>query len=531
MLATTVARGTAARRGLKARRSRRPKTVHKPRGLLHPRVQRVGPEHFGIVSIDCAKARSKWMLTDFYGTLLVPPTELPHTQGHFALAIAQIQEAKARHGLEDLVVAIEQTGNYHQPVKRAFSAAGMECRLVHPLASKSFRQAAHPGVKTDDHDLAGIFCAATCGFGLLEPQLDPLAQQLRLWERHRRDLVRKRSAVCCQLLEHWEASLPGFAALFEDFWDAPAALALACRFDSPAAVHQAGVHGLHQAVRAAHRTVQRRTLERVLAWARTAPSPDPQAALHYRLALALEEDRRQKTLQIQAAEVEIAGLLVQTPYVLLMAIPGIHVASAAEFAGEMGPITNYGHARAITGRAGLFPSRYQSDAVDLSNGPLVRCANRRLRAALLGIASNLLKCNHHFRGLADAWKAQGADPRSNRVKIASRFSRIAYLMVAGRQLLDHRCMQPRSYILDKLMAFHQEHGSPPARMMADLKAAIAQLPAKEHPQEAIPLAKRLQETRAARRRGPQPIGDILPLLLAKLGVGPLQSVPGVRDLG
>ena len=69
-----------------------------------------------------------------------------------------------------------------------------------------------------------------------------------------------------------------------------------------------------------------------------------------------------------------AGLLVQTPYVLLMGIPGINVVSAAEFAGEMGPIERYATARAITGRAGLFPSRYQSDHVDYPDGQLVRCA-------------------------------------------------------------------------------------------------------------------------------------------------------------
>jgi len=35
--------------------------------------EKVGPEHFGIVSIECAKARFKWMLCDFYGKVLIPP--------------------------------------------------------------------------------------------------------------------------------------------------------------------------------------------------------------------------------------------------------------------------------------------------------------------------------------------------------------------------------------------------------------------------------------------------------------------------
>lgn len=521
---------TATRR--KARSSRRSRPVHKPRGVLHPRVQRVGPEHFGIVSIDCAKACSKWMLTDFYGTMLVPPTELPHSRGHFALAVMLLREAIERHGLKDLVVAIEQTGNYHRPVKRAFSAAGFECRTVHPLASKAFRQAAHPGVKTDDHDLVGIFSAATNGFGLLEQPLDPLAQQLRLWERHRRDLVQKRSAVCCQLREHWEATLPGFAALFPDFWDTPAGPAIARRFVSPETIEQVGLAGLQKALRDAGRSVQVRTLERVLAWARTAPPGDSQAVLHQRLAAALDDDRLQKTREIEAIEEEIAALLVHTPYVLLLAIPGINVTSCGEFAGEMGPIAHYAHARAITGRAGLFPSRYQSDQVDFPNGPLVRCANRRLRASLLGIADNLLKCYHYFQGLADRWQTQGKDPRDNHVKVASRFSRLAFLIVAGGKLVSHRCLAPRAYILDKLIAFHQEHHTPPAQMMANLGAAIAQLPSEERPLEAVPLLKRVAETRTVRRRGPQPIANILPLLLARLGIGEVQSPEtGVRDSG
>jgi len=521
--------GTATRR--KRRSSRRPRAIHKPRGVVQPRVQRVGPEHFGIVSIDCAKARSKWMLTDFYGTVLVEPTELVHSQGHFGMAVAQVREAMARHRLKDLIVAIEQTGQYHQPVKRAFSAAGFECRIVHPLASKPFRQAAHPGIKTDDTDLVGIFCAAANGFGLLEPTLDPPFGKLRLWVRHRRDLVEKRSAVCCQLKEHWQATLPGFDALFEDLWAAPAALTIAGHFAVPEAVHQAGLDGLRQVLQEIGQRAQTRTLQRILSWARTAPSADPEAALHQQLALALDEDRRQETRQIRAAEVEIAALLVQTPCVLLLAIPGINVVSAGELAGEMGPISHYANARAITGRAGLFPSRYQSDQVDLAGGSLVRCANRRLRAALLWIADNLLRCNHYFQGLADRWKAAGKDPRDSHVRVASRFSRLAYLIIAGRQIVPHPCLLPRGYILDKLIAFHQHHDTSPEQMLADLQNAADQLPAAEHPREAAPLAKRLAETRAARRRGPQPIGDILPLLLARLGAGVIQSLAGVRDLG
>lgn len=503
--------------------------VQKPRGVLSPRVQRAGPEHFGVVAVDCAKARSKWMLCDFYGTVLVPPTPLPHSNGHFDVAIVQVREAMADHPLKDLVVAVERTGNYHLPVKRAFAAAGFECRVVHPLATKHFRQPAHPGVKTDDIDLAAIFLATVNGFGLIEEPLDATYAKLRLLVRHRRDLVEKRSAVCCQLREHWEAMLPGFAALFDDPWAAPAALAIARRFATAEAIVQAGETGVKRAFDEAKERFQTRSLERIFAWARTAPISDPHAAIHQRIAMALDDDRIAKTREIRALEQEIAGLLVQTPYVLLLSVEGIHVVSAADLAGEAGPMHHYAGARAITGRAGLFPARYQSDQVDL-HGSLIRCANRSLRAAMLRIADNLRKCNRHFRARAAAWHAAGVDVRSIAVRIASRFSRIAYQMVAGGRVFTHPCLGGRDYILDKLLEFHHQHGTPVLQTLADLQAAIGQIPRREYHAEAVPLRERLQRSRLSRRRGPQPIGEIVPVVLARLGVGAVQSnVIGVRD--
>jgi len=72
----------------KRRPNRRPDVLQKPRGIIHPRVQQVGPEHFGIVAVDCAKARSKWMLSDFYGNVLSPPAIVEHNHAGFDAASA-----------------------------------------------------------------------------------------------------------------------------------------------------------------------------------------------------------------------------------------------------------------------------------------------------------------------------------------------------------------------------------------------------------------------------------------------------------
>jgi len=268
----------------------------------------------------------------------------------------------------------------------------------------------------------------------------------------------------------------------------------------------------------------------VYAWAGQAAPSDEAAVLHRRIALALYDDRTRKTQEILERERDIAGYLTQTPYVLLLSFPGINVVSAADFAGEMGPIGNYANARCITGRAGLCPSRHQSDQVDLRNGPLRRCGNRRLRAAILGIADNLILCNHHFNALAVRWRAAGKDPRHTHVKVAQRFCRIAYHMVAGGQVFHHPALQQRHYILDKLLAFHREHDTPMPQTLTGLQTAVGHIPSSAHADEAKPLAAELLRIHAGRRRGPQALGDILSLVLARLGVGALQSIEsGERD--
>lgn len=504
--------------------SRRPNPeLGKPRGVLHPRVQLVGPDHFGIVCFDPAKTRSKFLLADFYGRVLIPPTLVEHNRPALDHAVAQIRQAFTDHQLRDGVVTIERTGRYHRLVQRTFAAAGFETRILHPFVTKLYRQPVDPGNKTDDRDLAAMHRATITGCALLEATRDEAWTTLLLLIRHRRDLVRKGAALNCQIRDHLEAALPGFAACFDQLWDSAVPWHLLEHFPTPGQLRQAGLTTVCQSLRQAGIRFQQRTVQAVLTWAEQAAPGDVAADQHRRIALAYYRDRQQKTLEIQALEGDIAGRLVQTPYVLLLSFPGINVVSAADFAGEMGPIGDYATAKAITGRSGLRPSRYQSDQVDHANGPLVRNCNRSLRAAILSIADNLIMCNHHFQVLATQWASQGKDPRHTRVKVALRFCRIAFQMVAGRQVFHHPSIQGRHYILDKLTAFHRAHDTGMAEVLRDLQAAVGQIPSREYAAEAKPLAEELQKIQDGHRRGPQPLGDILPIVLARLGVGVVQS--------
>lgn len=176
-----------------------------------------------------------------------------------------------------------------------------------------------------------------------------------------------------------------------------------------------------------------------------------------------------------------------------------------------------------------MPSRYQSDRVDCANGPLRRRGNRRLRGVLMQTADNLVACNHYFKAQAEQWRRVGKAAQWIRVKVAKRFSRLAYALVAGKQLFSHQCIRERHYILEKLLEFHTDHGTQPAQTRQDLEAASEQLPASSRQEEARPLQERLEEM-AKKKRGVRTLQEIIPFVLARLGVKQVECPGEGTDL-
>lgn len=505
-----------------ARRTRKRKSggskkrfIGKPNGRIQQRVQDVGPEHFGIVAVDCAKRRSKWMLCNFYGKVLVEPTSVEHTTGGLRTMVQLVAETCKSEGLTDSIVAVEMTGIYHKPVQRACRKAGFDTRIVHPFASKHYRQPLHPDNKTDDNDLEAIFQAAANGYGLATLPVGEVYLSLQTLSRHRHNLVKQRARLMVQIRRLLHQTMPGFADLFPDdkLFHKSIALPVALEFSAADEVRKAGVDGIASYLRKTKVRFQARTIERIVAWAPTAAEPSLLAAMRTRQWKELNDVRRLLGEQVFATEREMAGFLVKTPYILLLSVTGINVVSAARLAGEAGPIEHYTSARAINGRAGLYPSRYQSDEVDRADGSLVRQANRKLRGAAMLVAENLIKCHPYYRGLSALWKQRMVDPRDRRCRIANRAMRMVYQLVGGRQLWRGQGVN-REYLLAKLQEFHRVHKTPIEQSIRDLHEAFSWLPQSAYAEEARPLAELVRK----KHRGPKPIGDLLMPLLIRLGI-------------
>jgi hypothetical protein len=330
-------------------------------------------------------------------------------------------------------------------------------------------------------------------------------------------LVEKTTLLRCQILEHLEACLPGYSRVFENVFITKIALLIPRQYSTPEAIVQAGLQGLTQLARLGSVQVHTRTLVRILGWAQNAPAPDCDAPLHQQLVCALNDDRIAKEKQIRSIEQDLVGCLVQTPYVRLLALAGVNVVLASEFAGEAGPIVHYPTARVITGRAGLYPRRYQSDEVDHASGSLARRGNRRLRRVLLMTADTLIRCNDHFSILAAKWSDQGKDPRSIHVRVAGRFTRIALQMVAGTAGFQHPACGGPPAIMSKLIEFHKDHDINTETIRTNLERAATQLPRAEQARECEVLDAQRKEALGRRGKGPKQLCEILPAVLKRLG--------------
>jgi hypothetical protein len=83
--------------------------------------------------------------------------------------------------------------------------------------------------------------------------------------------------------------------------------------------------------------------------------------------------------------------------------------------------------------------------------------------------------------------------------------------------MRHPCFQKPDSILDKLRRFHHAHQTPMDVLLADLEAAVEQLPYNTCNHEAEIVADVLEQ-HTRRHRGVGLIGDVLPAVLARLNI-------------
>ena len=460
------------------RRSRRRKgTVSAQRtdDSLQKRIREVGPEHFGLLLVDSGKRHFAVRLTNFYGDDLWEPEPVRNHRVALEEMMAEVENQMQVHGLAELVVGIERTGRWHHPIKQLVEKK-WPVKMIHPFTTKQLRQPASSGVKTDPVDLVAMQRAMICGYGTEEQELPESWLSFRQLSRARADLVSKRASLKTQCDGRMEALIPGYTELFDDLWKTPTAAALIEAYGSAEKLVRAGTDRIMTKLAKKGVRCQRSTVERVRSWAAHAAPADPAATLNHRILCDYLALIRQLTVLIDRYEADLLEHLVQTPTVLLLSVTGINVVSASDYGSEMGPDEHYIGPKNVTGRAGLFPSRFQSDETDCPNGPVVAGRNARLRQAIVDIAHNLLSHNPYFK----AWKQlpdhKDMVEKEARVAVGSRFVRMSFAMLRHRTVFDHPIAGRQDSVLCKLLAFGRDKRIPADQLYELAVRTLEQLP-------------------------------------------------------
>ena len=109
-----------------------------------------------------------------------------------------IQRAEAwrvQLGATQVIVGIEPTGHYHEPVVRQLTAHGWAVRLLTPTMTAEERKADHRRSKTDPMDLMAIARCVLNARGSEQPLISGIPAALRAVSRARRIMVRQETRI------------------------------------------------------------------------------------------------------------------------------------------------------------------------------------------------------------------------------------------------------------------------------------------------------------------------------------------------
>jgi transposase len=431
--------------------------------------------------VDVAKERICAMVSDFYGNVLVEPKEFPVTSTGMDALEQMISSAKQEHGLELMVIGLEQTGRLHEPIKRRLRRR-WDVQIVHPVVTKHLRQGFSRNVKTDGMDLDALFRAVVGCYGSTVKELPVAYERWRIMHRARQQLVDDRAALKVRAGERVHAVLPGFQSNYDNIWTNKSAILILNRFESPQAVAKLGESGLREWLLSEGARCTQAKAEKLIAWAADAVSPGPGAATE---ADVLRDDLKQLaflTGRIESYDRQMLVLLVESPFVLLLSVSGISHVLACGLGAEAGPMSLYPTARNLSGRAGLYDRRHQSDQTDPQLHSMA-AGEPHLRHVLTTAGRCLSMPGGAFAAWAETRRSLKWSEKRIAAVMGNRFCRIAHSLLLTGKTFCHPQAKPGVSILGKLLNVAADLGLPAAQVTELAIEAAASIPVQARPCE------------------------------------------------
>jgi transposase len=314
------------------------------------------------VGIDLASDKHVVVVASAQGERLTR-FSIPHSRRGIEELVRRTQPARWKRPNGRTIVAFEATGHVWESVAYWLQQAGVEYRIVNPLATHRLREARQLDRDkrdvTDAEQIAELLRTGMVTRTQLDPR--PYFELRRLWgefSRLRSERARLRTLTTHQLY----GLFPELVSNWKDVF-APGALALLRLGWTPRQMAAVSAAQLYQRARE-HRHGRRlwrfkitQAHEKATASVALPDGADALAAEIQRIVA--RADLLSAQIETLSAEIQRRlGALEEARY--LQTLPGIGWVTIAGLIGEIGPIDKYQHGRQLVKLAGLNPSRRES---------------------------------------------------------------------------------------------------------------------------------------------------------------------------
>jgi len=431
----------------KSKRNKRRQHIQKVKGRrFTDEIRNFDLEKVLVIPIECGKNSHKALVANYFGDILYDSFEFANSITGVKMFDSIIQDVSSSINAQKVVLGIESTGHYYENLYRSLITLGYDVAIVNPCSVYAQRTGQLNWCKTDDIDLCAIGQVLIDNQATETKLAEGLYYNLKHLARLRRDEVTKRARLKIQIKTLCDHIFPGLqkSKIFSDFWG-KASILLLENYPTPNSIIRLGVKRLARFFKKHNTKLGLTTAQRLINLAQNSLTSEVSNIYAHLFNLKFKiADLRSADEKIRKLNVELAQHLVKTPGILLLSIRKINVPSAAEFLGEVGPLSQAGNAKKIIARAGLNPSRFQTAEYERADNPITKRGSNPLRNASLTIAHNLVgddphlvnqPANPYFRGFFDHLvNDEGKDKRLAKVACANKFIRIAWAMMTQKKL-------------------------------------------------------------------------------------------------
>lgn len=316
-----------------------------------------------VVGVDIGRQYNAVGFMNKEGKVLGKYPKMYNSRQGFDYFVKIVEEAKAKHGLKDVLIGLEPTGHYWRKLAYFAKDKGYAVQFIRTTALKHQRELDESSsAKSDIRDAITITNITREGKYIDTVIEDGVFRQLRtlckVRERIKRYNISSKNTLTAALDDY-------FPELMDIFWSVNSrglwTILEMCPF--PEDVLTLDISTIEEMIgRSSRRRVT--AAQKAQALYRAAKESiglkQISSADRYRVKMCLEEVKRTEGL-LKAIEKEMKKLLRQVPYAqYLLSIPGIGSISTAIVLGELGNPAYFQNARQIVKYAGYDPQEKDS---------------------------------------------------------------------------------------------------------------------------------------------------------------------------